>query len=387
MHPQLPLLSLACTTLAALPIVTQSATLELPRSEPLRRVAVPQEPAQDVQAELSDWRARLSVADLGAREVEFDALVSRAAEDEEFRARLERWSEATDAGEFAWTCRLALREARARATAPRASTLTDPFEEMRLRLFGGQGQDPFEGLWVDPFGGGQVQRFRFGAPLGSGQFGGQFPPGVQGQSGVQGLSNSQSQSLSMEMGPDGVKVRVKKNENGQETTEEYSAKSMEELLEAHPELSGQLGGATGGFVFRGQQLGGLGAPQVFRFGFPDFQLESTLGGAPRTDRLGVYLKAKESEPGAGLEIEAVQPGSLAEKLGLGRGDRLLKLNGRELHGRDDISFELKRRAPEETLEVEVRTGDGAITTKSWTPSEDARGKARPIAPLPGARKV
>jgi len=186
------------------------------------------------------------------------------------------------------------------------------------------------------------------------------------------------------MGQGGVKVRLKKQENGQETSEEFSAGSLEELLEAHPELSNQLGGAS---------RGGAG---WFRFGGPGvsgaipgngFRWERTVEPL-RTDRLGVYLRSEPRTEG-GLEIGAVQPGSLAERLGLEPGQVLLKLNGRELRTRDDISDELRQRAPEASVEVEVRAADGTLTTKSWAPSQNPRGEPKPLAPgaLPSTRKV
>ena len=42
------------------------------------------------------------------------------------------------------------------------------------------------------------------------------------------------------MGPDGVKARVKKEVDGEMKEEEYTAKSLDELLAAHPELSDRI---------------------------------------------------------------------------------------------------------------------------------------------------
>ena len=374
-----------------------SGSVEAPAEEAqgqLRRVA-PAHPEQDAEAEASDWRVKLASQDLAAREAEFDALVARAVADPAFQGRLAQWAENRESLEFAWTCRLALREAKAKLEEGsrgafggawwRDGSPGDPFEDMRRRLFG-EGDtldpmdpmDPMGGLWVDPFGRGWRGRFQQVPPSP------EPPSGSPGQPGAPSGSQSSAQSLHLEMGQGGVKVRLKKQENGQETSEEFSAGSLEELLEAHPELSNQLGGAS---------RGGAG---WFRFGGPGvsgaipgngFRWERTVEPL-RTDRLGVYLRSEPRTEG-GLEIGAVQPGSLAERLGLEPGQVLLKLNGRELRTRDDISDELRRRDPEASVEVEVRAADGTLTTKSWAPSQNPRGEPKPLAPgaLPSTRKV
>jgi hypothetical protein len=352
----------SCTAIAALSLLPQAPLP--PQAESLRRVA-PAVTQADRDEEAAAWRKRLSNEDLAARELDFEALIDRALASDDARLEVEAWSNDREHLEFAWTCRLALREAQARAQA--SEIPADPFEAMRRHMFGGFQMQPLD-LWtVDPLGRGwgRIQPFDPADPF-------RPAPGVTGE--------MRSQGFSLEMGQGGVKARLKKQVDGQETVEEYSAKTVDELLQAHPELKEHFGGVAIG--------GDFGS--VLRLGLPGFQLDHDF--APRiatvlrTDRLGVYIQA-EQQDGGGLRIEAVQPGSLAERLGLETGQVLLKLNGRELRSRDDISDVLKSRDKATAIDVEVRGTDGTISTKSWTPSTDPRGEARPLVPGAGTKKV
>ncbi len=353
------MLAAPCLALAAFTTSSQSA---LPPSNGNTRSVVPADDLGDEQA----WRERLQNHDLAVRETDFEALVGRAGESERARTQLEQWAADSEHLEFAWTCRLALRElkVRAKSMASRSGD-EDPFEALRQRMFpGGQGRDPFSGFFFD-----------LGDPFT------QAPGGLGGlkdpfQGFAQGLK-SQSDGFSLEMGPDGVKARVKTRVDGEEHEEEYTARTLDELLLAHPELRSRIGGGNAG--------GGSG----FRLGLPGFDLER----APmRTDVLGVYIASSASggnSVGTGLRVERVQPGSLAEKLGLEPGFVLLTLNGRALNSRDDISSALRERKPDQELSVEYRDREGASSTATWKPSTDTRGQARPLQPqgLAETRKI
>lgn len=329
-------------------------------------------PVANTPADLDDassWREQLRSDDLSARESAFEALIDRASESEAARARLQEWSNDRDQLEFAWTCRLALRELDARSKSFGAwHSFDDPFEALRQHMFsGGLGNDAFGGLMLsDPFGGG------FNAHGGAFDSFQNVPQG----SGMQ----SQSESFSLEMGPDGVKARVKTKVDGEDHEEEFSAKTLDELLLAHPELSKHIQSGNSA------RVGGLG----LRFGLPGFDFDHRLSGPMRTDVLGVYIATAASNDAAGsdgLRIERVQPGSLAEKLGLEPGQVLSSLNGRSLKTRDDISSALRERKPDEAVVVEVRGQDGALSTKTWEPSKNSRGKAHPLPALPKSRKI
>jgi len=193
---------------------------------------------------------------------------------------------------------------------------------------------------------------RTGAPV---------PPTPPGGSGL--TTRSESESLSLESGPDGVKCKITRTENGQTTTEEYSAKSIDELLEQHPELRGKVGGGSA-----------RGGAQV-RQGWP-LDLQRELAPEVRTDILGVAivpLPAEEAtalglEPGVGLRIERVEPGTIAQQLGLQRGHVLVEMNGKPLRSRDDVSRELQAREASGPIEVIVIDRWGQRRTRSWKPT-------------------
>jgi hypothetical protein len=332
--------------------------------------ALPPQDLSDAQA----WRELLAEPQLELREKSFDALVARAAADSAEFARLEALAGDPAGGEFAWSCKLALREARGRLETHGATPL-DPFEALRQRMFTDPFQaDPFGGfMWIEPsqvMPGGALGHFQL-RPSG---------PGV----------SSRVESFRLEMGPNGITARLsKKNEKGETEESEYTAKSIEELLAQHPELSAQLGhGASG--VGATQQAWGL------RLGAPDVGLDSGVRalrlGRANTEVLGVYISQDDetqADEQDGLLIKGVQPGSLASEMQLKPGQVLLEINGRALKSTSDISTALRERAPQQTLEVKLRNPEGGVETKTWTPSQDPRGKARPLEPLaPGAvRKI
>lgn len=348
----------------ALAAFTTSPQSALPPSNGNTRSVVPADDLGDEQA----WRERLQNQDLAAREGDFEALLQRVGESDRARAQLEQWAADNRHVEFAWTCRLALRElkARAKSTASRTGA-EDPFDALRQRMFpGAGGRAPLGGFFfMDPFAQSAGGLHGLNDP---------FQGFAPGQGLAQGLK-SQSDGFSFEMGPDGVKARVKTRVDGEEHEQEYTAKTLDELLLAHPELSARIGGG-GGFNFRS--------------GPPGFELER----APllRTDVLGVYIASGASagnSAGTGLRVERVQPGSLAEKLGLEPGFVLTSLNGRTLNSRDDISSALRERKPDQDLSVEYRDRDGAIATATWKPAKDTRGEAHPLQPqgLAETRKI
>ena len=363
-------------TLVAAPCLTLAAFTTSPQTSLHSGLNPQAADSRSGQDEARDWRERLQNADLGAREIEFEALINQARESESARARLEAWSKDSEHLEFAWTCRLALRELNARGNSANFNgangpwnQFADPFEALRSRMFsGGPGNDPFGGfMLMDPFAPGRGGMHGMLDPFQN------LPQGSNLQ--------SESEGFSLEVGPDGVKARVKKNVDGEEHVDEYSAKTLDELLLAHPELSSRIhGGNSGGFGMH--------------FGLPGFDLDRGPGGKLRTDVLGVYIATESStdSDSNGLRIERVQPGSLAEKLGLEAGQILVSLNGRALKTRDDISSVLRERRADEAIEVEVRGEDGALSTKTWKPSEesaDDRGAAHPLQPraLKDARKI
>lgn len=300
----------------------------------LVRVA-PADPAQ-----LADWRKRLESTDLDLREQSFGALIDAARRDPRLERALEDWARDENARELAWTARLALRELR--ESAPPIGLMFDPFargldiDALRRQMLEGLDFRPFD--TAPPAGGGlQVQ----------------------------------SESLSLETGPDGVKCRLTRKQNGQDVTEEYQAESIEKLLEAHPELRSKLGGGSASPFGAGPRWRGFELqPQWLQ---PP--LDASPSSSVRTDILGVAvlpLSTEEAsalalEPGNGLRIERVEPGTIAQQLGLQRGHVLVEINGLRLRSRDDISAQLKARGASGALEVVVIDRWGQRRTRTWNP--------------------
>jgi hypothetical protein len=188
---------------------------------------------------------------------------------------------------------------------------------------------------------------------------------------------SQSEGFSMQLGPDGVRVEVREEVNGEEQTKTYEAESLEALLETYPELKDRVD--AGGGLRLGLRGQGLSVPDRLR-GLDDLPM--------RTDRLGVQVR----EPGAfsrtvpglasdtGLEVVGVLPGSLGEALGLSEGDVVVLLNGRTIHGIADVKTALAERLEGEGVEVEVIGRDDQTRTRRWEPQPKSTGP-QPLRPL------
>ena len=323
----------------------------------------PRSQAQTSQAQTLDagsWRERLSETDLDLREQAFGELLSQAARSPDLRRQLQTWAR-EDKGELAWTSRLALRE----LDGAGADAWT----------WGGRMPMP-HAFGPDPF---DVEGFleRFGTPRGIDMEKFFQTPQFQHP----GVGTQSSESFQLEMGPDGVKAKITRDVDGESVTEEYEAATLEELLEAHPELRARIGQPGTAFPRWGLQ----------GFGQGPLQLRGLGQRAPqpplRTDVLGVVvrpLSPEESQThalpeGEGLFVERVSPGTIASTLGLQHGHVLLELNGRRLHDAEDISAVLTQRKEEEGLELRLHDRWGQERTREWTP-ERGEEQPRPLNP-------
>jgi PDZ domain-containing protein len=319
------------------------------------------------------WREKLASPDLAERERAYERLLDAARVDRDGRKRLEQWGKDDRHLEFAWTCRLALRELERERGSWSSLHLGQPFEFdsdlfEKLRS-GGLFPDPGQG-WLDS-------------------------RNLQPGSGTQGSVEQRSENFSLQISPDGVKCTVKRQVDGKEEVQEYEAATLEDLLQAHPELKDRVnvGGFGGGLGFQNGSGGFLLGPRgpltvpdttlwPFDFGsgpgplnFGDLGIQGNR--TVRTDVLGVYARAlrdtdanKSSvEPGVGLYVEGIAPGTIAARLGLKVGDVLLELNGKPLKSRDDISSGLAAREPAGELSVVILDGKGERQTRTWKPEE------------------
>ncbi|MBK7642075.1 MAG: PDZ domain-containing protein [Planctomycetes bacterium] len=335
--------------------------------------AAPAAPARAQATALGEWKLRLGAADLDQREQAYSELVQRARGDDALRSTLEEWSRSADAGELAWTARLALRELR-QSTPSGALVPRTGLDDLRRRFdsleqnFGGM-DSMFEDLHA------------------------QMGEMLRGQQGPQGLqrpalpaptpgASSQSRGYSLQVGPDGVTLESTQDVDGNRETKTYKAKDMDELLRNYPELRDKLG-AGDGFDLHGSP----GQNWFFLHdGMPqnDWLRTQRASAQPPTDVLGIYsqkLTAEQAQaaglqPEQGLRVERIEPGTIAQVLGLRRGDTLIELNGKPVYSAADVRRILQERKPEEDVQVTL-LGEGAKERRTlrWSPSE-------PPAPAP-----
>lgn len=325
----------------------------------------------------AEWKKQITAGDLEEREVAFDRLAGIARHDQAAREALESWSkDSSDAG-LAWTSRLILRE------ADRGGQVWMQGGMPPGRTLFGQDFDGFSQRFDDldsMFGDLRSQWDLMMQHLPSPSAGG---PG----------GSESAQSMTLQSGPDGVTCKVTEKVDGQETTHEYTAKSMEELLEANPELRQKLG-SEGPMVFtfpngggrtrmvlpRGGGFGG-GArvlPRTYRGGVtlePEDSVAPGTAGEPRTDRLGIFCAPVDESTaqrlglaaGDGLRVQSTQPGSIASILGLRTDDVVVEINGASIRSAEDVQKVLAGRAEGAEVSVVVVGSDGRRTL-TWKPA-------------------
>jgi hypothetical protein len=333
------------------------------------------------------WKKKLTQADLAARQDEFERLAGIARGNDAARAALEDWSHDTQNQDLAWTSRLLLREIQ---RAPRAGRRKLDFE---ADAFGRDfDTDRFQRWFEDLDSNFNDLRRDFDDMLRS------PPAGSKAQGGVQG--HESAQSFTLQVGPDGVTCEVLENVDGKQEKRKYEAQSLDELLEAHPELRDRIRvGQVQGFGL-GQGLGA--GPQFRTWTWPGVgsgsgrllrvppQSESRPEGdagtdsALRTDRLGVHCtptpedKAQELsiDAGQGLLVTDVVDGSLAELLAIRTGDVIVEVAGRKVKSSEDVHAALAARAPDSALSVVVVDAKGSRRTLTWTPKVKAAKEKR-----------
>ena len=315
------------------------------------------------------WRKRMLQNDLDARQRDFEELARRARRDKDVRKIVEGWSRDSSNADLAWTSRLLLREIDSGAARlgphafggmPDWNDLQSQFDELQ-RQFGGMDstfgnlQEELDRLRRAPQ---LAPRSNSGAPNGS--------------------SKSSSQSFTLQVGPDGVTCRIHENVDGKEQTKEYKAESLDALLDAHPELRDRIQAGHSRFGWSGPLFsdGSSGAPSDDDGGLR--RLARPSSGAPPTDIFGVEfsklspekLKELNLEPERGLRVERIVPGTIAQILGVKRGDLLIEMNGIPLYAGEDVSRALHERAPDADLTVTLIDGKGQRRTLTWKPSPE-----------------
>jgi hypothetical protein len=305
------------------------------------------------------WRERLGDADLERRGRSYEILLAEARKAAALRTEIQSWTRTDGASsvverELAWTGRLLLGDLERVCQSCGASR---------------QGRPPGLPRWFDAFGGGAdpFQQLRE-----------QMERLQQGWPGVPRTSARESEGLRVEMGPNGVRVEIGEGRDGESETRVYEAKTIEDLLQAHPELRGRMGSRFP--LWRAGPGEGGETAELFPF-------ERLFTGAPlRTDVLGVVLRQPSGdgdEGGAerpGLLVDRTLGGTIASVLGLRRGDRLLSLNGLPLEKAADVTRILEARSTGGEVRLVWEDVHGRRRERVWReppgaeePGEDATG--------------
>lgn len=357
----------------------------------LRRVPAAEvdAPAADAVAPSSDfdaaaWTERLSAAELDERERAFDELLQLARRDAAVRAWLEQ--RARESGELAWTSRMALR-ALPPAHAPFGMGRMDAMDDLRARIE--QLQQRLEQLG-GPGTQAMPRAFRFSIPPQA------FAPGAAPRGSAPQAGTSSRESIELQSGPDGCVLKITRGEGQDERVEEYQADSLDELLEAHPELRAQLGQQGWPLALELEGLEDLRALRGFGSGgaiqrvLPSGPLGWSWQGTPgaaaqmRTDLLGVWIDPLDAErraqlelpEGRGLLVARVEPFTLASLLGIAAGDVLVELNGRAIASRDDVSAALAAREPQGELRATWFDSMNQKRTRTWRPVTNEGAEAK-----------
>ena len=332
---------------SALASVTQDDAGAPKQPVPLKTVEceeVTEVPPGEFDAEL--WAARLSEGDLDLRMAAFEAIVDAGMQDDSVYQSIQGWAADLQAGELAWTARMALRELE-RRPVPAA----DPWGfGSGLDWFRGS---PFQRLGMTPE---EIERnlqSRLDQLHRQMQQG--FAPGAAPGRGLE------QRSFSFELGPEGLRVRTHRRGADGEDERQWEAESIEELLKAHPELESEFPGLEG---------------LRMRFGVPKKSegQPAPVDAGPRTDVLGVECRnlgpeeLKSAGQAGSVIVMRILPGSIADELGVRRGDVLLAINGGPIDGPEDITQALMSRAPSEPIRLSLIDAAGKEREMVWSPS-------------------
>ncbi len=215
------------------------------------------------------------------------------------------------------------------------------------------------------------------------------------RSAARGGIAGQGNSMSMQSGPDGVRVEIRsRNEKGEEDVKVYEAPDLKTFHEKYPGvLQGHgveldFGGGRRGLLRRGTD--GFGPGVIERDPAP---VAAPQPAPPAHRRLGVTVQELAPEvraflelaEGQGLQVLEVQPDTLAAALGLRSGDVLLRIAGRPIGAVGDVAEAVGSVAAGQPVEVVVnrkgreRTLQAEKTAKPEPAAEPAPGRLEPRA--------
>ena len=297
------------------------------------------------EAEL--WAARLSEPDQELRMAAYEAVTEAGRDRPEVFRALQSWATDQSRGELAWTARLAMREIEQAQKYEREpwGFGTSDLEGLRDVSLG-LSQVQFERILLEKFD--QLQRRTAqGLTLGAAPGEGVVP-----------------RVFRLDFGPEGWRLNTRSLGADGEVHQHWEAESIEALLSAHPELEEEFP------VLRGLRI---------RFGLPgalSTPVVPPVDQGPRTDVLGIEcrpLTVAEAEAmdlsqgERGLLVARTVPGSIADELGVRRGDILMGLNGVALGAPRDITDVLALRAPKASIHLKLIDTQGQDRSLIWSP--------------------
>jgi hypothetical protein len=381
--PKIGLLVATATGALLLPLgVAQDAPPGgLERVDPAEDSAVPREGKIAARVDLERVITLLTTEDLDQREENFDRLVRMALSERKILGLLTDLADSRVDLELAWTARLALREVK-QTSGPGGRG---------GRLF--SGGVPLDTQGFSPFplpGMGDLESWGLREAV----------PGMRAWT----RGNPGSRRVEIQHDEQGVLLRIIEIRGGEEqAAREYRGESLETILEANPELEGEID-----IQFQGSEI-----PEGLRFQFgvpgargidfekmveslrrsrdpnvffrvlvePDedalkeFLTPQRFSPVLRTDKLGVRVGGVSPElagelgleEGVGLQVHSAVPGMIAHRLQIGPGDILIQLDDTLLRTPDDISDALSRRAAKDPMKLVWINGLGEKQTRTWTP--------------------
>ena len=303
----------------------------------------------DAPFEAELWAARLSEPDQDLRMAAYEAVTEAAQGRPEIFRALQAWAKDKSRGELSWTARMALRE------------IAQKQKQKQEREPWGFGNSDLEGLSDEPLGLSHSQFERI--------FLEKFEQAHRRM--AQGLSPGAAPGTGvvprvfrLDFGPEGWSLNTRSFGVDGDVHQHWEAESIEALLSAHPELEEEF-----------PVLGDL----RLRFGLPGMNsapVIAPLDEGPRTDVLGVECRPLTSTEAAAMELTEEQqgllvartvPGSIADELGVRRGDILLSLNDAALGAPSDITDALARRAAGDPIHLELIDTQGQGRSLGWSP--------------------
>lgn len=205
-----------------------------------------------------------------------------------------------------------------------------------------------------------------------------------------------SQGLSMQIGPDGaVRVEIKqKNDKGEVEEKVYEAPDLETFHKQYPGVLQQngLGGGVQFWMGQGplQNRAFLRQPLRQRGLLPQDPVAppDVVAPAPAPadgPRLGIMVRPEipadvreylDLPEGEGLMVDSVQPDSLAQALGLQRGDIVRKVGGSVIRSTGDVQQALAAIEPGQPVEVRFVRRGAEKTATANRPQPPAKGDGK-----------